>query len=57
MRKILFQYFLPGAGLIVLGFFAALQQNIFLGLLSFLAFFVIGVTLIVEGFKKKNGSN
>ncbi len=47
------RYFLPGLGLIALAFFAGAQKNPTLGLFAFLSFFVVGVTLIVEGFRKK----
>ncbi|MCM8775218.1 MAG: hypothetical protein NC930_02530 [Candidatus Omnitrophica bacterium] len=47
------QYFLPGLFLILLAFLAGLQRNPFLGLLGFLPFFVIGMTLLIEGLRKK----
>ena len=50
-------YFLFGFLLIVLAFWAGTQPNALLGLLGFLGFFVVGVTLIVEGFKKKRSGN
>ena len=50
------RYLIPGAFCIGLAFFAGAQRNVFLGLIGFLSFFVVGVTLVVEGFKsrKKN---
>jgi hypothetical protein len=45
-------YLLPGAGMIVLAFVAGSQKNPALGLLSFLCFFVIGVTLVLEGWRR-----
>jgi hypothetical protein len=42
-----------GIGLIALAFFAGAQKNPTLGLIGFLCFFVTGVTLIVEGIRKK----
>jgi hypothetical protein len=38
--------------LIGLGFFAGLTKDPFLGMLGFLSFFVIGVTVIAEGFRR-----
>jgi hypothetical protein len=49
----LFRYFLPGIGLILMAFYAGAQKNPTLGLFAFLCFFVMGVTLIIEGFRKK----
>ena len=49
----LLKYFLPGLVLIALGFYAGAQKNPTLGLFAFLCFFVMGVTLIVEGWRKK----
>lgn len=53
MGNYLLKYFLPGLVLIALGFYAGAQKNPTLGLFAFLCFFVMGVTLIVEGWKKK----
>ncbi len=44
-----------GLLVVLIAFFAGLQKNIFLGMLGFLSFFVIGVTLIIEGFKRLKG--
>ncbi len=49
----IFRYFLPGIALIAMAFFAGAQKNPTLGLFAFLSFFVVGVTLIIEGFRKK----
>ncbi|MBI1977197.1 MAG: hypothetical protein HYS55_00430 [Candidatus Omnitrophica bacterium] len=46
--------FLLGVVLILLAFYAGAQKNVFLGLLGFLGFFVAGVTLIIESWKKRN---
>ncbi len=46
-------YLLPGLGMIVLAFFAGAQKNAALGLSGFLCFFVIGVTLIIEGWRRR----
>jgi len=47
------KYLLPGLGLILLALFAGSVKNPVLGLLGFLSFFVVGVTLIIEGWRKK----
>ena len=47
------KYFAFGVLLIVLAFVAGAQKNPTLGLLGFLCFFVTGVTLIIEGLKRK----
>lgn len=53
MFEYLWKYFLPGIGLIAMAFYAGAQKNPTLGLFAFLCFFVMGVTLIIEGFRKK----
>jgi hypothetical protein len=47
---------LPGMVLIAAAFVAGLQKDPFLGLMSFLCFFVIGVTVIIEGCRR-SGKN
>jgi len=42
-----------GLLLIALAFWAGSQANIVFSLFSFLCFFVVGVTLLMEGFKKR----
>jgi hypothetical protein len=54
--KYFFGYFLPGVGLIVMGFWAGTLKSPVFSLLGFLSFFVLGVTLIIEG-KKKSKSD
>ncbi len=46
-------YLISGALMVALGFCVALQKDPFLGLVGFLSFFVVGVTLIVEGLKRR----
>ena len=49
----LFGYLLPGLGLLVLGFVtAAMASADAIGLGGFLCFFVLGVSLMVEGTKR-----
>ncbi len=52
MKTTVVKYVLAGLGLIGLGFYAGSQKNVVIGLGAFLAFFVTGVTLIVEGIRK-----
>jgi len=52
--KHLLQYWIPGLLLIGLAFYAGSHRNVVIGMFGFLAFFVIGVTLIVEGNKRKS---
>jgi len=42
-------------GLLLIGFafFAGAQKNAVFGLFGFLVFFTLGVTLIIEGYRKK----
>lgn len=54
MMHYLFKYLLPGLGLILLAFFAGSVSQPFLGLLGFLCFFTVGVTLIIEGRKRSD---
>jgi hypothetical protein len=50
--RFLFTSLFPGVFLIVAGLCASvLIQSVF-GMISFLCFFVIGITLIIEGFKQ-----
>ena len=42
-----------GMLLIVLAFVAGAQKNALFGLLGFLAFFTVGVTVLVEDWKKR----
>ena len=44
---------LLGLLLIAFAFFTGAQKNAVFGLFGFLAFFTVGVTLVIEGFKKK----
>ena len=43
-----------GLILIALAFFTGAQKDAFLGLLGFLGFFTIGITLVIEGFRKRS---
>ncbi len=47
------QSFLPGVLLLLLAFFAGTHSHVVLGMFGFLCFFVMGVTVIVEGWKKR----
>jgi len=49
------KYFLPGAALIICAFWVGMLPNTVFALVGFLSFFVIGVTLIVEGRKRPGG--
>ena len=51
--KYILQSLLPGILFILAAFWAGSQGNMIFSLLGFLSFFVIGVTLIIEGAKKK----
>ena len=53
MIKFLLQYLLPGFTLIGVAFFAGSVSNPVFGMFGFLCFFTAGVTLIVEGWKRK----
>lgn len=44
-----FTYTLPGIGLIIMAFFSGSHGNLLVALVGFLAFFCIGVTVLVEG--------
>ena len=46
------KWFLPGIVFILLAFWAGTLQSAAFAFIGFLSFFVIGVTLIVEGAKK-----
>ena len=45
--------FFPGILLIVVAFFMGTHSHIIFALIGFLSFFVVGVTIIVEGWKKR----
>ena len=51
--KIFLKFILPGIGLILAGFIISTPMHIFWGTLSFVCFFVMGVTLIAEGLKRR----
>jgi len=53
MMKFWIRYVLPGIVMIGLAFFAGSVSNSAIGLFGFLSFFTIGVTLIIEGYKKR----
>ncbi len=48
------RYFLPGILLILLAFWAGSLPSMIFALIGFLSFFVVGVTLIIEGAKQRN---
>ncbi|MFH0984733.1 MAG: hypothetical protein V1882_04280 [Candidatus Omnitrophota bacterium] len=52
MRSYLWQYFLPGAVLILCAFWVGTLPSMVFSFLGFLSFFLVGVTLIIEGWKK-----
>ncbi|HOW87763.1 MAG TPA: hypothetical protein PKV84_03810 [Candidatus Omnitrophota bacterium] len=52
VKNYLWKYFLPGAVLVGCAFWAGTLPSPVFALAGFLSFFVIGVTLIVEGRKK-----
>jgi hypothetical protein len=43
------KYFIPGTLCILLAFVAGSQKSMIFGLGGFLAFFTVGITLIIEG--------
>jgi len=47
------KWFLPGAVFILLAFWAGTMKSMTLAFIGFLSFFLIGVTLIIEGRKRK----
>lgn len=51
MKDYVWKYFLPGIELFVLALFAGTHPNLWIALVGFLSFFVIGVILIIEGYK------
>ena len=50
-------HLLLGIFLILLAFFAGAQKNPVFGLFGFLSFFVLGVTLVIEGFRRKESAD
>ncbi len=51
MGRFILNSFLPGVALIVLAFYTGTQKQPLFALAGFLSFFVMGITLIIEGFK------
>jgi hypothetical protein len=56
MKNYLWKYLLPGLVLIGCAFWAGTLQNLIFALVGFISFFVIGVTLIIEGWKQTKDS-
>ena len=52
MRSYITKFVIPGVLCIGLAFLAGSQKNYWIGLFGFLPFFVIGVALIIEGYRK-----
>ncbi|HOW58608.1 MAG TPA: hypothetical protein PLO78_02645 [Candidatus Omnitrophota bacterium] len=50
--KYFLNYFLPGLAFIGCAFWAGTLQEAIFALVGFLSFFVVGVTVIVEGWKQ-----
>ena len=47
------RYFIPGLALVFCAFWAGTQESMVWAFLGFLSFFVAGISLIVEGLKRK----
>jgi len=50
------KWFLPGLGLILLAFWAGTMESMIFAFAGFLSFFVLGITLIIEGKKRTTGN-
>ncbi len=53
MKKYLWKYFLPGSLLILCAFWVGALPSMVFSFLGFLSFFLAGVSLIVEGWKRR----
>lgn len=53
MKHYFWHYFFPGALLIGCAFWVGSLENMVFAFLGFLSFFLAGVALIIEGWKKK----
>jgi hypothetical protein len=52
MKNYLWKYFLPGALLILCAFWAGTLPSMVFSFLGFLSFFLAGVSLIIEGWRR-----
>jgi len=57
MRSYLWKYFLPGVALILCAFWVGTLPSMVFSFLGFLSFFLVGVMLIMEGWKKTQGKD
>lgn len=57
MKNYLWKYFLPGLVLIGCAFWVGTLPQMILALAGFLSFFLAGVVLIIEGYKKRKMDN
>ena len=54
MKNYLWKYFLPGIFFILCAFWVGTLPSMVFSFLGFLSFFLAGVALIIEGWKKRN---